>query len=70
MCKTSLTSSPEGQAIGEDFNRAILLMLGAPYLVFAAVGGVLFRPRLRAACQRLRARLSGSGRRGLPPDLG
>jgi hypothetical protein len=54
MCKTTLTNSPEGREIGEQFNRAILLMIGAPYLVFSAVGVALFRDRLRATWRRLR----------------
>jgi hypothetical protein len=47
MCKTALTSSAEGQRIAGDFNRAILLMLAAPYLVFGAIAGWLFRSRIR-----------------------
>ena len=54
MCKTTLTNSPEGRDIGEQFNRAILLMIGAPYVVFGAVGAAIFRERLRAAWRRLR----------------
>ena len=54
MCKTALTDSPEGRDIGEQFNRAILLMIGAPYVVFGAVGAAIFRDRLRASWRRLR----------------
>jgi hypothetical protein len=54
MCKTALTNSPEGRDIGEQFNRAILLMIGAPYAVFGAVGAAIFRARLRAAWRRFR----------------
>jgi len=54
MCKTALTNSPEGRDIGEQFNRAILLMIGAPYVVFGAVGAAIFRERLRAVWRRLR----------------
>ena len=54
MCKTALTNSPEGRDIGEQFNRAILLMIGAPYLVFGVVGAAIFRERLQAAWRRLR----------------
>jgi hypothetical protein len=54
MCKTALTNSPEGRDIGEQFNRAILLMIGAPYVVFGAVGAAIFRERLRARWRRFR----------------
>ena len=46
MCKTALTSSPEGQSLGAQFNRAILVMLFAPYLVAGTVFGVLFRRQI------------------------
>lgn len=61
MCKTALTNSPEGRDIGEQFNRAILLMIGAPYFVFGAVGAALFRERLRAAWRRFRRPRIGPG---------
>jgi len=61
MCKTALTNSPEGRDLGEQFNRAILLMIGAPYAVFGVVGAALFRERLRAAWRRFRPRLSPAG---------
>lgn len=54
MCKTVLTGSPEGQAIGEQFNRAILLMLMAPYAIFGVFTIALFRPRIRARLSALR----------------
>jgi len=47
MCKTALTGSSEGQRIAGEFNRAILLMVAAPYLVFGGIAGVLFRSRIR-----------------------
>jgi hypothetical protein len=47
MCKTALTQSAEGQRVASDFNRAILVMLAAPYLVFAGIAGFLFRSRIR-----------------------
>ena len=53
MCRTALTDSPEGRAIGEQFNRGILVMIGAPYLVFGAVGAAIFRERLQAIGRRL-----------------
>lgn len=57
MCRTALTDSPEGREIGEQFNRGILVMVGAPYLVFGAVGAAIFRERLVSAGRRLRERL-------------
>lgn len=57
MCRTALTGSPEGRAIGEQFNRAILLMMAAPYVVIGTVGAVFFRVRLRSGLHRLAARL-------------
>ena len=56
MCKTALTNSPEGREIGEQFNKAILLMIGAPYLVFGMVGVVVFRDRLEALWRDRRRR--------------
>jgi hypothetical protein len=47
MCKTALTQSAEGQRIASDFNRAILVMVAAPYLIFATIAGYLFRSRIR-----------------------
>ena len=52
MCKTALTSSPEGQAMGAQFNHAILLMLFAPYVVAAAFVGMVWRRRIVAALLR------------------
>jgi hypothetical protein len=52
MCKTALTSSPEGHAIGAQFNHAILLMLFAPYVVAAAFVGMVWRRRILAALLR------------------
>ena len=59
MCKAALTNSPEGQAMVEEFNKAILLMIFAPYAVFGTVGAVLLRKRIRAALERARARWRG-----------
>lgn len=47
MCKTALTQSAEGQRIASDFNRAILVMVAAPYLVFGSIAGFVFRSRIR-----------------------
>jgi ABC-type phosphate transport system permease subunit len=47
MCKMALTNSAEGQRIAQEFNRAILLMVAAPYLVFGSIAVYLFRSRIR-----------------------
>jgi hypothetical protein len=56
MCKTALTNSGEGQAVGGELNRAILVMMAAPYLVFGTLALVLFRKPLRERLARLRSR--------------
>jgi hypothetical protein len=56
MCRTALTNSPEGQGLAPEFNRAILLMIAAPYVVFGTVGLVAFRGRIRSAWVRFAAR--------------
>jgi uncharacterized membrane protein len=58
MCRAALVSSPEGRALAEPFNRAILLMLVAPYLVAGAVAALALRARVRAAVSRLARRLA------------
>jgi hypothetical protein len=55
MCKTALTTSSEGRAMVGSFNRAILLMMFAPYAVLAALGAVLFRQPLGRSLRRLLA---------------
>jgi hypothetical protein len=52
MCKTALTNSPEGQAMAEQMNNGILIMMAAPYLVFGTVGAVVFRSRLSGLVRR------------------
>jgi hypothetical protein len=52
MCQTALTGSAEGRGMSQEFNRAILVMLFAPYAVFSVVGTVLLRHRIRAAVHR------------------
>ena len=47
MCQTALTQSAEGQRIASDFNRAILVMVAAPYLVVGGVAAFIFRSRIR-----------------------
>lgn len=55
MCKTALTDSPEGRAINQTFNRAILLMLVAPYaLVGTLVATVFRRPLAAVLVQRMK----------------
>jgi hypothetical protein len=55
MCQTALMNSPEGRGMGQEFNRAILVMFFAPYAVFTVVGTVLLRHRIRAAVHGWRA---------------
>lgn len=47
MCQTALTNSPEGQRIAGEFNKAILVMMAAPYAVFGAIVTFVFRNRWR-----------------------
>lgn len=47
MCRTALTQSAEGQQLAAGFNSAILLLLGAPYLVFGTLAGSLWISRRR-----------------------
>jgi hypothetical protein len=53
MCKTALTSSPEGRGLSEHLNHAILMMVFAPYLVAGTVAGVLFRRQIGVRVTRL-----------------
>jgi hypothetical protein len=69
MCKTALTGSPEGRGMGAQFNHAILLMVGAPYLV---AGGFLlgvYRERIRHDARRLAARLGARLRTRKPAPV-
>jgi hypothetical protein len=52
MCKTALTDSPEGRAINQTFNRAILLMLVAPYALVGTLVATVFRRPLAAVLVR------------------
>lgn len=52
MCKTALTGSPQGRAMAGSFNRAILVMMAAPYLVAGAFGVALYRRRIGEAFHR------------------
>jgi hypothetical protein len=67
MCKTALTNSAEGRSLGEEFNRAILVMLFAPYAVFGTVGAVLMRRRIGAALSRSARRVRRVVRAARPP---
>jgi len=46
MCRTALDQEGGRMAIG--FNRAILFLLGMPYLVFASVAGSFYWKRRKA----------------------
>ena len=52
MCKTALTSSPEGQHLAGQLNLAILMMVFSPYVIAASVAGVLFRRQIGAWLRR------------------
>lgn len=52
MCQTALTNSPEGQRIAGEFNKAILMMMAAPYAVFGSVAAFVFRSRWRGLLGR------------------
>ena len=55
MCKTALTDSPEGRAINQTFNHAILLMLVAPYALVGTLMATVFRrPLATVLVRRLR----------------
>jgi hypothetical protein len=53
MCQQVVAASPEAQRLGGELNRAILVMLAAPYLVVTTFLLAFFRAplahRLRAA---------------------
>jgi hydrogenase/urease accessory protein HupE len=51
MCQSVVNGSAEGRAMGAELNQAILVMFGAPYLVFGAFVTVALRQRIR---ERLR----------------
>ena len=58
MCKTALTSSPEGRHMAGQLNLAIMMMVFSPYVIAATVAGVLFRRQIGAW---VRARLPFGG---------
>ena len=53
MCKATVTQSPEGRAIAEKLNHAILVMFFAPYLVFGTIAAVVFRARIGVVLARV-----------------
>lgn len=57
MCKTFLTSSPEGQRIAREFNLGILVMLVAPYAIFGSFALFAFRSQIRQRLARFAPRL-------------
>jgi hypothetical protein len=59
MCKAVLTGSEEGRNMGAELNRAIILMLAAPYVVFATGAAIFFRKRWSPVLARYAARLRG-----------
>jgi hypothetical protein len=46
MCRTALDQ--EGGRLAIGFNRAILFLLGMPYLVFASIAGSCYWKRRKA----------------------
>jgi hypothetical protein len=71
LCKAALESSPEGRAMGASLNRAILVMLAAPYLVLGTFALALFRRRVLEAGARAAAAVRASlARRLTLPLLG
>lgn len=52
MCKATLERSEEGRRVSGELNRAILVMLVAPYLVFGTCTTVLFRRRIGAFLEK------------------
>ncbi len=46
MCRTALDQ--EGGRVAAGFNRAILFLLGMPYLVFASIAGSYYWKRRKA----------------------
>jgi hypothetical protein len=69
MCKTALINSEEGRHMAEGLNHGILLMIAAPYLVFVAIGAMLFRERLQAAFSRFKPRRRQRATTALPLGL-
>lgn len=47
LCRAAVESSEEGRAMARNLNRAILLLLGAPFGVAASVATAMIRSRRR-----------------------
>ena len=43
MCRTALEQSPEGRAMAESFDYAILFLMGIPYAMLGAAGVAIYR---------------------------
>lgn len=57
MCRTALLNSREGQQLARGFNRGILFLLGAPFVVFGTVAFLILKTRrTRALLASRRAR--------------
>jgi hypothetical protein len=64
MCRTVVTASPEGQRLSLELNRAILILVAAPYGVFAALAWGVAGPARRAQARAwVRRRLGAAARR-------
>jgi len=55
--------------MGQEFNRAILVMFFAPYAVFGVVGTILLRHRIGASLRRERGRLRRTWNRVARPRV-
>ncbi len=53
MCRTALQQSPEGQELAAGFNRGILFLLLAPFVVTAAMALLVCKARLSVLFRRL-----------------
>jgi hypothetical protein len=60
MCRTALTESAEGQQLAQGFNRGILFLLAAPYLVFGTLVGSIWIVRRRNVARVLEKSLPPS----------
>lgn len=61
MCRTALTESAEGRQLAQGFNRGILFLLAAPYLVFGTLVGSIWVVRRRNLTRELERSLPPSG---------
>ena len=69
MCQSVVNGSAEGRAMGAELNNAILVMFGAPYLVFGAFVAVALRRQIRERLPQpssLWSRIRATGRRRPP----